>query len=92
MKKSHLHIAASTMKAQMMTTFGPNSEVQNFSGFKQKEFTKSIVTKLEDNNSDEVEMTFGIIGSQMGNSILSNNSLRASQGNYLLTQTFRSSA
>ena len=80
MKKCHMHMGANTMKTQMLTTFGPNSEVQNFAGFKLKDTVKSTVTKQEDTNSDDVEMTFGIIGSQMGNSILSNNSLRASQG------------
>ena len=77
----------------MLTTFGP-SNVEN---------GKLLVTKInelghtfsrlkEDTpamGNEDIEMTFGMIGSHNGNTSMSNTSLRTSQYHHIFGSTFR---
>ena len=84
-------------KNQMLTTFGPSNEISKFSNFGKKSLQNTQKLNLKGRNNfngeesqnhsimDEVEMTFGMIGSAM--CTLSNASVRQS---YAANQTFNS--
>jgi hypothetical protein len=68
-------------RTQMLTTFGPNhSNLPKFGSFTKIDLGNTGPLQKEESHAgnDDVEMTFGMIGSHNGNTSISNASLRTS--------------
>ena len=64
----------------MLTTFGPTlNETSKLASMSKTDLASTFINPKDDHRGDDdIEMTFGMIGSHNGNTSVSNQSLRAS--------------